>query len=122
MALIICKECGNQISDKAAFCPHCGDTAAAPQSSQPNANGSAVQSCPPTVQNVQMYPAKKKSSAGKIVAIIIVILVVLFSVLFATVVPLINNYSDEARRLQSNDNGNATAYQNNNGEIYTNFL
>lgn len=24
MALIICKECGNKISDKAATCPHCG--------------------------------------------------------------------------------------------------
>ena len=24
MALIICNECGNQVSDKAAACPHCG--------------------------------------------------------------------------------------------------
>lgn len=24
MAIIKCKECGNEISDKASFCPHCG--------------------------------------------------------------------------------------------------
>ena len=34
MALINCKECGKQISDKAASCPHCGapvNAAPAPQ-------------------------------------------------------------------------------------------
>ena len=25
MALIQCKNCGNDVSDKAAICPHCGE-------------------------------------------------------------------------------------------------
>ena len=29
MALINCPECGRQVSDKAAVCPHCGVTIAA---------------------------------------------------------------------------------------------
>ena len=31
MALIDCKECGNQVSDAAATCPHCGISLAEPQ-------------------------------------------------------------------------------------------
>lgn len=34
MALIACHECGKEISDKAAACPHCGALAAAPAVSE----------------------------------------------------------------------------------------
>src|SRR5688572_26286797 len=39
MALIDCAECGKQVSDKAAACPHCGNpmAATAPQTSVPPA-------------------------------------------------------------------------------------
>ena len=36
MALISCSECGNQISDKAATCPHCGAPTAANTSKTTN--------------------------------------------------------------------------------------
>lgn len=43
MALVDCKECGNQISDKAATCPHCGFafiTAAPPVAPTPGKSSS----------------------------------------------------------------------------------
>lgn len=47
MALIACAECGKEISDKAAACPHCG----APVASEAPKVGRYYQDMPPPVMN-----------------------------------------------------------------------
>lgn len=47
MALISCGECGKEISDKAAACPHCG----APVASEAPQVGRYYQDMPPPVMN-----------------------------------------------------------------------
>lgn len=104
MALINCSKCGNQISDKAPSCPHCGEVFA-PQSSQPNVNGSAIQPNQPANQNVQMQAAAKPMLNGKIAAIIIAVLVVIIAIAVVTIVSLSSNN-------QTSPNVNAPTYQN----------
>lgn len=50
MALIACKECGKEISDKAAACPHCG---------------APVRASEPVVNRWAEEPKKEKSSIWK---------------------------------------------------------
>lgn len=112
MALINCSKCGNQISDKAPSCPHCGEVFA-PQSpqqnvngsavqpyQQPNVNGNVVQPNQPTTGNVQMQAAAKPNSKGKIVAVIIVILVALAAAFLAIIVPLTHNFMKSANEFK----------------------
>lgn len=104
MALINCSKCGNQISDKAPSCPHCGEVFA-PQSPQQNVNGSAIQPNQPANQNVQMQAAAKPMFNGKIAAIIIAVLVVIIAIAAVTIVSLSSNN-------QTSPNVNAPTYQN----------
>lgn len=48
MALIACAECGKEISDKAAACPHCGAPVAAQKNAQLTPEAVASQKKPPT--------------------------------------------------------------------------
>ena len=59
MAITKCRECGGQVSTKAAACPHCGATNPAGEA-MPNATSSA--------------PPKKKSSTLKMMLIVIAVL------------------------------------------------
>jgi hypothetical protein len=59
MAITKCKECGAQVSDQAATCPHCG--VANPGTTSP------PQSTPFTVTHSPANPAKRKLSKAEIV-------------------------------------------------------
>ena len=61
MALISCKECGNQVSDQAPTCPKCGTPIAAAQQN---------------ITIVQAPPPKKGLGCGGIIGIIIVIIII----------------------------------------------
>ena len=100
MALINCTKCGNQISDKAPSCPHCGEVFA-PQLSQQNVGGSYIQPNQPANQNVQMQAAAKPVSKNKIVVVIIVILVLIASAVVSIIVPLINKNQKDAEEYAS---------------------
>ena len=62
MALIYCRRCGKQISDKALSCPNCGAAVSVAQQSEPIIYGSQIQ--------------KPKKHTGVIVGVIVVLLVV----------------------------------------------
>lgn len=64
MALIACSECGNQVSDKAPTCPHCGAPVAGTPA--PPAPHVIVQHAP---------PAKKSSGCGTLIVVVIVALI-----------------------------------------------
>jgi hypothetical protein len=66
MAITKCRECGGQVSTKAAACPHCGATNPAVEAAQANANNAV--------------PPKKKSSTLKTVLIVIAVLWVIGTV------------------------------------------
>lgn len=69
MALITCKECGKEISDKAERCPNCG----CPIAPQPQAR--QVTSPPPVIVNAA--PQKKKGSCLKSILIVFGVLILL---------------------------------------------
>ena len=65
MAMISCSECGNNVSDKAASCPHCGvPIAEAPQQSS-KASGTYCKSCRTQVSPVVTNVGGGSCSVGK---------------------------------------------------------
>ena len=79
MALIKCSECGKEISDKAAFCPHCGcpvaQTAATP-------NNSPQTNTPTIIEHKPKAPKKRNKTLPFIVVggvIVIAIIAILIS-------------------------------------------
>lgn len=50
MALIACTECGHQVSDRAAACPHCGAPVATPSTTPERAEESSP---PPRVKTAE---------------------------------------------------------------------
>lgn len=84
MALIYCRECGKQISDKAAVCPHCGYSYA-PQPAQQMINTDAPMFNTGAENNVQKTKnIKKKTFRMTVDTIVHSILSVLFIVLIYT--------------------------------------
>ena len=66
MALVSCQECGKEISDKAASCPHCG----APQ------GGAVAQPIPVVVTEVKKGSGVWKWILGIPVALFVVVMVI----------------------------------------------
>ena len=82
MALFKCSECGKEISDKAAFCPHCGcpvaQTAATP-------NNSPQTNTPTIIEHKPKVPKKRNKALPFVVVggvIVIAIIAILISGLF----------------------------------------
>ncbi len=89
MALIYCRRCGKQISDKALSCPNCGAAVSVAQQSEPIIYGSQIQ--------------KPKKHTGVIVGVIVVLLVVA-CIITAILIP-VNLEADEHK------NGTVTEYR-----------
>lgn len=66
MAMIICKECGKEVSDKANSCPNCG----CPISSEQSKNNGAYYQKPNGNLPKQEQPKKKKKGIWIVVAVI----------------------------------------------------
>lgn len=81
MALIICPECGNQVSDKAEICPHCGIKIAGNISPTPPHNVTPAQvydkpaGTRPAGQAVNAEQQKKKSYTLLIVSFVIALVI-----------------------------------------------
>ena len=73
MALIFCRNCGNQISDKAPSCPHCGAVVSVVQQSEPIIYGSPIQ---------------KPKKHGKVIVGVIVALIAVASIIAAILIPV----------------------------------
>lgn len=87
MAMIKCKECDKEISDKAGACPHCG----APLAAQPAAAPNAI-ACPKC--NIQLVPLTKPVSVSLagffgIAFVIVGLFALLFSPVFGIVTILV---------------------------------
>ena len=78
MALIKCPECGNDVSDMAPFCPHCG-VAIANQSEPVSIEGTKEQQ----ISTEQSKSDKKKISPKiMIILVIVVVAIIVLSVVF----------------------------------------
>lgn len=81
MALIKCPGCGNNMSDKARRCPHCGfvnEPKTEEKTTSPKADESKPAEAPqPQVNYAPPAPVAKKSGKGWIVALVISIIVIL---------------------------------------------
>lgn len=72
MALIACRECGRQISDQAAACPHCGCPMTAP-SAGPLHSTVPVQQPPPPVPAEK---SKRSSGCGTLIVAVIMLVAI----------------------------------------------
>ena len=77
MALINCKECGNEVSDKALSCPKCGAPIEKPQEQK---TVEAVKNNE-SQKTQTINPKEKKSSTWKIIIVILIVLLGAFAFL-----------------------------------------
>lgn len=81
MSIIICSECGKEISDKAASCPNCGAAVSAGYSSTP---------APPVVVGYIKKKKKSKKSGSKLPVILMAIAGIILAVISAVAVRIID--------------------------------
>lgn len=111
MALIYCRNCGKQISDKAPSCPHCGAAVSAAQQSEPIIYGSPIQ--------------KPKKHTGVIVGVIVALIAVA-SIIAAILIPVkvasdehtTNTYSSNTYT-SSSTGGYSYSYDNDDDNDYS---
>ena len=105
MAMIFCSKCGNQISDKAVKCPHCGSANLAFQQQQLNQQPMQNQ-YPQNVQN------NAKPNGSKVVPLLIGIIAVLLVGCGVLAFVLLNKDSDRQ--------GVGTGYDNPANQLFSN--
>lgn len=103
MALISCENCGKQISDKAAACPHCG------AARTPATELNPIQS-PAPVQSPAPAPQQPKGN-GKKVAIIVGAAVALLALIITVVVIATNHSSKPKGTIRDDSTGLAVGGQ-----------
>lgn len=84
MALIPCPKCGQQISSRAAACPHCGNSAAA-VTNQTGGTANISQTPQPVMYNASVHrAAKKNNTAIVVVGIVIAAALILLAIVILT--------------------------------------
>jgi len=103
MALITCPECGAQVSDKAAACPHCGYPLPSHQT-----DSAKIEPCVPTAPieteprayKQTVPPVRKKRKSGVIVAVALLVLLPVVFVLWLSREPQEEkDYKDEVEKI-----------------------
>lgn len=102
MALISCPKCGNQVSDKATACPHCG-ASFAPNTNYTNA---AVNSAPPLQTPAYTAPAQQNAVKARSKAPVVICIIIAVVAVAALIIFLISSNSGGSPGGTVNNGGN----------------